>query len=278
MDGLSPQGSTKKEAQAGSARDLPEALRLYGELNESQIEHPQGVRAALRLGSYYYTVGHADQALVYFERALSHARDPGLRAEAAFWCEQARLVAGAEPLAGGAGANSDGFYGVLRRLCRVDRAILQGHSAEAEPELVALEAEARNRGCAGLALARWGRLEQTSGSARKPRDLLPLARAAAELPERAFFDFTLVQEASAAPTWKRWSVQFGAFLEKENAETLEQQLSLQGISARIESSEQKGETWHCVRSGEFLSRAQADSAAEAIRGHLDVPLQIVPIP
>jgi hypothetical protein len=279
IDGLSPAGPAQRGAHAGSAHELSDALRRYGELCENRIDQPDGVRAALRLGSYYYTVGHVDQALPYFERALAHARGPELRAEAAFWCEQARLMAGAEPLAWGSGGERRGFYGVLRRLCRVDRAILRGRTAEAEPDLESLETEARNTGCAGLALARWGRLEQTSGSSRSVlRDLLPLARAAAQLPERAFFDFSLVEEPPSIPTPARWSIQFGAFLEAENAELMERELSLQGISARIETSEEKGRTWNCVRYGDFLSRAEADSAAEAVRAHMDVPLQIVQAP
>jgi hypothetical protein len=237
------------------------------------------VRAALWLGSYYYTVGDAEQALTHFEQARSHASDPGLRDQAVFWCEQARLTAGVEPLPPGEAAGRVGFYPVLRRIARVDRSILQGRRSDAETELTALEEEARRSGCAGIALARWGRLARLAGSARKaPGDLLPLAREAASLPERAFFDFALVEESGAQPSAARWTLQFGAFLERGNAELQEQELSLQGIVVRIDEASEKGKTWYRDHSGDFAGRAEADSAARAIRAELDLPLQIVPAP
>jgi hypothetical protein len=189
------------------------------------------------------------------------------------------LGVGAEPLAPAVGAEGEGFYGVLRRLCRVDRSILQGRRSEAEGVLLALETSARQTGCAGLALARWGRLAQVAGSSRAaPRDLLPLARQAAALPERAFFDFSLVGESETPAAARRWSLQFGAFLERSNAELQEQELSLQGIPARIDIATEKEEVWYRVRFGDFARRAEADSAARAIRGRISVPLQIVQTP
>jgi hypothetical protein len=59
------------------------------------------VRAALWVGLYYYWAGEEETALEYFERARKHARTGELRQRADFWCDQARMRTGKEPLVEG---------------------------------------------------------------------------------------------------------------------------------------------------------------------------------
>ena len=116
---LVPGSAREIEERASQARDGAEALRLYGSLQSRFGGTPEGVRAALWVGIYYYGAGEEESSLEYFERARRNARDPELLARAEFWCDQVRLRTGREPLPVRGGGARGGFGALAgARPCR----------------------------------------------------------------------------------------------------------------------------------------------------------------
>ncbi|MDM7916082.1 MAG: SPOR domain-containing protein [Candidatus Eisenbacteria bacterium] len=272
LDGLgdSPE---EIEREARARRDPAQALPLYATLASRFDDHPEGVRAALWIGLYYYQTAEYEKALPQFEKARKNAGDGATRARATFWCEQTRRMAGREPLAESS-QDDVGFWGVLRRLVGVDRAIREGRRGVAESELLPLEGQAREEGALALTLARWAEIFRLPGQGRMTRAaLMPQERAIAGLPEGLRFE----QEGglAAPPPEESWSIQFGAFLDAQNAREQLDSLQAKGIDARIDESDEADRRWFRIRAGEFHSQAEAESLAQGIVGPDSIPHQIV---
>jgi|GEM_PF-3039582 len=276
---IAPGSPEDLAAQAVSARDVSTALGLYETLESRHGSRPEGVRASLWLGLYSYGLNDRETALTHFERARSEAKDPELRARADFWCDQARLLTGREPLAGDAGLDGSSFWGILRRLTSVDRSIQLGRRGEAEQELLSLEGEARRAGLLGPQIARWGDVLRMPGpGGRTNADALSaLARATAELPERlqVFGSAHPAPTPPAQPEGEVWSVQFGAFLDQLNADALVKILDAKGLDTRIEEGEEQGRHWYRVRLSASFDRAAADSMGRLIQEKAGIPCQTV---
>jgi hypothetical protein len=267
-----PGSAREIEERALRARDGSEALRLYGSLQSRYAGDPEGVRAALWVGLYYYGVGEEESSLEYFERARKNARTGDLRARAVFWCDQVRLRTGREPLP--IEEEEGGMFGALGKLTRVDRSVREGRRGEAENGLLALEGEARRAGLLGPCLARWGDVLRMPGSGRVDRGLLePLDAACSGLPERLRMAARTDLPRSSEP--EVWSLQFGAFLDRENATRQADDLRRQGLDPRIDESEEEGRSWFRTRFGEVSTRAMAESLAAAARLPQGIPYQIV---
>lgn len=277
IDNLTPDTPEQMENEAIATRDASEARKLYGSLLARHPDSPEGVRAAIWIGLYSYAAGDGPAALEYFERARKHAKDPGLKGRAEFWCETVRLGSGAEPLPDPLDVDRADSWAALSGMVRVDRSIRAGRPGEGEEQLLALEGAARRSGLLGLLAARWGSLLAQTDPGRAEREsLLPLERAVVGLPEAIYF------RRSPAPTVKSepeesWSVQFGAFLEEPNAKEMLEQLDRKGCDARIDEEEQDGQRWYRVRLGELPARAAAESLAAQVTESSGLPSEIVRI-
>lgn len=270
---LVPGSPREIEERAAQTRDGAEALRLYGALQARSASSPEGVRAALWVGTYYYGAGEEEASLEYFERARRNARDPELLARAEFWCDQVRLRTGREPLAA-TGDGSRGGFRTLQAMVRVDRSVREGRRGEAEAELLSIEGEARRAGLLGPYLARWGDLLRMPGSGRVNRAVLePLLDVVADLPER--LRLALPAASAPAPAHESWSLQFGAFLEAENAEAQVRALQREGLDLRTDETVEDGRSWYRTRLGAFATRAAAESTAAGLDLPSTAPYQIV---
>jgi len=261
IDGIAPADREDSALEARQTRDGSEALRLRGALQSRFGREREGVESALWIGLYYYGVGQEEEALAYFERARRHAADPDLLARASFWCEQARMRTGHEPLGAEESEPGVGVWATLRRLVGVDRAIASGRRGQAEEGVLALEGEMRRAGILGLGLARWGEILQLPGTGRLARsEIAPMIRACAALPERLH-----APAISSGPLTEPggWAVQFGAFLERENAEGQVAELARLGLEVGIEETRQGGRVWYRTRIGGIDGRDAADSVAAA---------------
>jgi hypothetical protein len=255
-------GADELEAEAAAAGDVATARRLYETLHARHANRNPGIRAALWLGRYHYGAGAVEDALRYFEAARSAAADPELKAEAVFWCEQARLLAGREPLRSAGEESTQGYWSTLRSLVRVDRLVRQGRIDEAETSLEALQQETFRLGFCGLLLVRWGDVLRLRGS--KPSeiaDLRPLVETTCVLPERLHLERPLVGTADAQPLGELWSLEFGAHVDIEDAEAQREELRVKGLETRIDETGRTGRTVYQVRLGDFSSRAEVDSFA-----------------
>ena len=270
---LVPGSPQEIEERAARTRDGVEALRLYGALQARSASSPEGVRASLWVGTYYYGAGEEEAALEYFERARRNARDPELLSRAEFWCDQVRLRTGREPLAASEDGGRGGFR-TLQAMVRVDRSIREGRRGEAEAGLLAIEGDARRSGLLGPYLARWGDLLRMPGSGRVNRAVLePLLDMGAGLPERLRLTLPAASPPAAAP--ESWSIQFGAFLGTENAEAQVKALRRDGLEVRADASVEDGRTWYRTRLGAFSTRAAAESTAAGLKLPSGVTAQIV---
>jgi DedD protein len=88
---------------------------------------------------------------------------------------------------------------------------------------------------------------------------------------RALLDGQSVDTAAAGD---RYVVQVGAFAEKDKAAQAQQKLERAGLKNYTNVAETKNGTRIRVRAGPFASRAEADKAAEKIKG-LDLPAAIL---
>ncbi len=275
---ISPGSPEDLENRARQTRDVPSALDLYGTLESRFGSRPEGVRASLWLGLYEYGRNDPENALVHFENARKNARDSLLLARATFWCEQARLLTGREPIAE-SDRTEGGFWGTLRGLAHIDRSVRAERRGDAEQGLLALEGDARRAGLLGPEVARWGDVLRLPGPGGRidPQVLGPILRATAELPER--LQIQLQPPAPPAPPAEpKWTVQFGAFLDPDHAASLVQSLGTRGVKARVEEGEVEGRKWFRVLLDETLDRAAADSLGRQVQGTVGVPCQIVPAP
>jgi DedD protein len=78
----------------------------------------------------------------------------------------------------------------------------------------------------------------------------------------------------AAAAGVRYVVQVGAFAEKEKARAAQQKLERAGLRNYTNVAETRNGTRIRVRAGPFASRAEADKAAQKIKG-LDMPAAIL---
>jgi hypothetical protein len=243
------------EQMARRTADAEEARQLYESLAERERKKPAGVRASLWLGRYLYDAQRIEEALVRFEAAREYATDPEA-AEAIFWCEQARLLLGHEPLAPERSESTSGFWETMQEIVGIDRAIRQGRRDEAEGLLLSIEGAARREGILGLCLARWGSVFRLGGEGRvRPDDLHGWVTAAIASPERLDFE-TPTQEQPR----ESWTVVFGNFLDEASALARRKELIDAGLPARVVSSTDSDPGRHRVVMGPFGSEADADSA------------------
>ena len=262
IDNLTPDTPEQMEGDALATRDATEALKRYGSLLARHPDSPEGVRAALWIGLYYYGAGDVTSALEYFERGRKHAKDPGLRSRAEFWCDAARLAAGVEPLPDGSDGDRRNAWDSLRGLVRADRSIRAGRPGEAEQLLLSLEGDARRGGLLGVLAARWGTVLASGAPGRGGREgLRPLRLAIAGLPEEIYFQDRAEPPPPAPAGDETWSIQFGAFLEEDNAKEMRKELEREGCDARIDEEDEEGRHWYRVREGEMSTRAAAESLA-----------------
>lgn len=279
IEGIAPGSPSEAEALARTLRDGSDALRAYGSLQARGGDDPAVVRACLWVGLYYYGAGDVERSIEYFEKARSTARDPDLMARAEFWCEQARLQAGREPMSHGASSDASGYWTTLHSLNHADRALREGKNNEAESWLLRLEGDARRNGLLGLLLARWGDLIRAGESARVGQPALePLVRECAGLPERLRMVGIGVAPAREVAEPGGWTIQTGAFLDPENARRQQTEVRERGLDPRIEERREDEKTWYLVRVGEYGTREEADSAASALLGSAGLPFEIQPIP
>jgi hypothetical protein len=278
IDNLTPDTPEQLENEAIGTRDAGEALKLYGSLLARHPDTPQGVRAALWIGLYSYGTGDNATALEYFERARKHAREPELRARAAFWCDAARLAAGAEPLPDDRAGGPGDRWEAMRSLVRVDRSIRSDRPREAEEALLSLEGDARRAGLVGLMAARWGSVLALAEPGRGAREgLRTLERSVVELPESVYLRAAAPAPQPAAVPEEVWSVQLGAFLEEDNAKSLRDEVDHKGCEARVDEDDEDGRHWYRVRTGECRSRTAAESLAVIVTEKSGVESQIVRI-
>ena len=111
------------------------------------------------------------------------------------------------------------------------------------------------------------------GSGRVNRTVLdPLLDAGAALPER----LRLAAPAPVAPppAPEDWSIQFGAFLDAENAEAQVRELRSAGLDLRTDETVEDGRAWFRTRLGSFRTRAAAESSAAALALPAGTPFQI----
>jgi hypothetical protein len=281
IEGIVPEAADEAEAQARALRGGSEALRAFGSLQARGGGDAPVVRSALWVGLYYYGAGEVERALVYFEKARAAAHEPDLVARAEFWCEQARLRAGREPLAGKA---TDGAppWNTLHGLNHVDRLLREGRRSEAETRLLGLEGEARRAGLLGLVLARWGDLLRAGGGTRVSQQVLvPMVRECSGLPEALrMAGIPVAPEPASGAEASAWAIQTGAFLDQDNARRQQEQVEALGLGleSRIEERAEEGETWYLVRAGRYASKEEADSAAAALLDSESIPHEIVPVP
>jgi len=230
-------------------------------------------------GLYYYGAGEVERSLEYFETARETARDSELKARAEFWCEQARMQAGREPLARDESSGEAGYWGTLHKLNHADRTLREGENSDAESWLLTLEGDARRNGLLGLLIARWGDLIRAGGSARiSGQSLDPLIRECAGLPERLRITGVHVEPATASAEPTGWTIQTGAFLDQENARRQQEEMRARGLEPRVEERPEDEKTWFVVRVGEYASREEADSAASVLVGPLGIAFEIQPVP
>lgn len=277
IDGIAPGSAEELEAEARAVEDGDEALRLYSLLQTRHADRPEGVRAAIWIGLWAYSGGDFEAALESFEKARRNADDPDLRQRADFWCEQVRFMLGGEPLAGMEQDAGDGLYGVLRRLVRADRAIRSGRRGDAEVSLLALEGESRRSGVLPLLAIRWRDAVSLPGGGRSSRESIgPLLAALEGLPEQVLL--AEKGEPPAAPAeGEVWSIQFGVFLDEENAAQEAGRLKESGYDARLDPIEVDGRTRLHLRVGSFGSRAEAESLAATLAEQTDPPPLIVQV-
>jgi hypothetical protein len=278
IDNLTPDSPEQLEDGAVATRDATEALKRYGSLLARHPDSPQGVRAAIWIGLYYYGAGDMASALEYFERGRKRAKDPELKSRAEFWCDAARLAAGVEPLPDGPDAGRRTSWDTLRGLVRADRSTRARRPGEAEQQLLSLEGDARRGGLLGLLAARWGSVFASGGPARGDRESLrPLRLAIAELPEEIYFQDREAPPPPAPVADETWSIQFGAFLEEDNAKEMRKELERKGCDVRIDEEDEEGQHWYRVREGELSTRAAAESLAAVSADESGFPYQIVRI-
>jgi hypothetical protein len=253
------------EAEAAAQSELAAARPLYEALHSRFAGREEGVRAALWLGRYHYGTGAVDEALRYFKAARSGAADPEIEEEAVFWCEQARLLAGREPLPLAGNTPAQGFWQTLRSLCRVDRLVRQGRADEAKARLHTLADEVRSLGLYGLLLVRWGDvLRLQGGEPAETEEIGPLIDAACGLPERLHLERPLVGTVEAQMPGESWSLEFGAHVDLQEARAQQDELRAQGLDTRIDETRQADRQVYQVRLGEFSSRAEIDSFASGM--------------
>ncbi len=240
IEEIVPGSAPEIEEQALRTRDGAEALRLYGLLQSRFPGTPEGVRAAIWVGLYYYGAGEDEAALGYFERARKYARDPELLGRSDFWCDQVRLRTGREPLSIDE-VPAAGRYRALQVLAHVDRSVREGRRSEAETYLLSIEGEARRAGLLGPYVARWGDLFRMPGTGRVNRSVLaPLIFACSGLPERLRISAPADPVPQAAP--ELWAIQFGAFLDAGNAARQVEELRRRGLDVRVDETEEDGRT------------------------------------
>jgi DedD protein len=99
----------------------------------------------------------------------------------------------------------------------------------------------------------------------------PETRAADGAKARALLEGKSVDAAAAG---LRYVVQVGAFAERDKARLAQQKLERAGLKNYTNVAETKGGTRIRVRAGPFASKAEADKAAEKIKG-LDLPAAIL---
>jgi DedD protein len=133
---------------------------------------------------------------------------------------------------------------------------------------------------APLAEARTESAAPAAGAEKKvePKPETPPAPKAAAKPAaddaakaRALLDGQSVDTAAAGD---RYVVQVGAFAEKDKAAQAQKKLERAGLKNYTNVAETKNGTRIRVRAGPFASRAEADKAAEKIKG-LDLPAAIL---
>lgn len=276
IDNLTPDTPEQLENEAIGMRDAAEALKVYGSLLARHPDSPEGVRAALWIGLYSYGAGDNATALQYFERARKHAGDPDLRARAEFWCDAARLAAGAEPLPGEWGGGRGERWETMRALVRVDRSIRSDRPREAEEQLLSLEGDARRAGLVGLMAARWGSVLALAEPGRAAREgLRALERSVIELPEAVYLRSPAPAPQPAAAPEETWAIQLGAFLEEGNAKALQRELDRKGCETRVDEDDEDGRHWYRIRTGECRSRSAAESLAVTVTEKCGVEAQIV---
>ena len=141
----------------GAAREVMEGLADRGG------DEVVAARAALWVGHYHYGAGDAETALTWFEKAREINGGPAERAESDFWVAQCRNLLGrvqeSEP-----GEQSQGVAAVLGRVARLDGELRVGRVESALRGYLELEADARQAGCLGPLLYRFG-LAAASGAA-----------------------------------------------------------------------------------------------------------------
>ena len=265
VGGFAPGSAEDLETEAVAAEELDSARRLYETLHARYADSDPGKRAALWLGRYHYGTGAVEEALPYFEQVRSAADDPLVEAEAIFWCEQSRLLAGREPLQRADGGPAEDFWAFLWSMSRVDRSVRQGRIDEAQTRLVALQEEVCSLGLCGLLLVRWGDILRLQG--REPIDieeLGPLIELSCRLPERLHLERPLVGVVEGQAPGESWSLEFGAHIDRQDAQNQQDELRTHGLETRIDEIDQADRTTYRVRLGDFSNRAEIDSFASQI--------------
>lgn len=88
---------------------------------------------------------------------------------------------------------------------------------------------------------------------------------------------TATREAPTARETQRYTLQFGAFSEAENARALVEMLSGSIEGLHIETSESGGTVWHRVRAGVYPSREEAEEAAVRIMEQTGYSSRVLPV-
>ena len=75
----------------------------------------------------------------------------------------------------------------------------------------------------------------------------------------------------------RYTLQFGAFTERENAIRLAEELKTVTHDVRVERAARSGQIWHRVRVGKFVSRQEAEEKAARISNETDYYGRVLPL-
>jgi tetratricopeptide (TPR) repeat protein len=85
------------------------------------------------------------------------------------------------------------------------------------------------------------------------------------------------EKSEAGVSGEAYTLQFGAFEERENALKFAEELRDLVDNVRVERAEHDGRTWHRVRSGRYASRDEAERAARRLQNRTGYPSKVLPL-
>lgn len=311
QDVLSFRSASEAYAQACQLSSADHALEVMKRLAEQKGDPAVAAKASLWIGHYDYGAGWLADALTAFEAATGGG-DEKVRAEARFWVLQCRNLLEAEgdgpALDSPARSGSD----VLAALAEGDRALRRGDLDRAVKLYLEAQGDAERLDMLGPLYYRLALLVAASPEVATTHGLnLDLLKGwqdtMAASPERALAasfavpksfakpaappeqkaDSTATAAAPIAPVAQtppppavepasEYSIQLGAFRERDRARAEMEGLTNRGLSVRLESyRDSEGAEWWRIRLGREASRSAAEALAARVCQGLDYQIVLV---